>query len=537
MLHPLRSLERRWYKACDGLVRRLGRLQEGYYERRGQCRAAILRFITPRGYSAFINFVVSLAFKSTRRRLFHIALGLGSVILTAAAALALTLTGREYLKTRFAEAEAKAMVNGDTPRTVDALRWLVRLEPSDPSVSLRLSQALAANGHPHEANQILDQLTPSDGVGYPPAYLVKAQRAVAADDVSPERLHCIENELERIGGIDNDQVLDVKIQLWLRTGRFAAVDDLIHRAVSLSPDARMMVARTYASLGMRSSAVRQANLIKHELIPRLEAKETSAHRLLLAQAYGIGSEFAAVEKVLHIGRLLHPRGTFVNELCRLHFQLSQQPGLSTINRLQLINTAIDILPATNDLSPEQYLLLYQLHSARGDNSQASECLSKAAAAEPAHRMELAHFLMSRGGEVNARAIVENVKTDCLAQLRCSADRRGARLLLAEAQVFLVDYEGAATSLAEAYERIADPAYAVALHRTYLAWWDAKSKSSSLSPDYNLEVLEKAARYCPRSLELIKRLHDARRLIPQDSPATLERLQSLVRHVASLIASS
>ncbi len=530
-------ISRRWYKARYRLASRYERIREEVFYRRARLRATFERWFSKRGIVTFVRHTSSMAGSHLRRQLIRTMLVIIGIVAIGIVSTFFALHARERLVARLSEKEGKAVAKGDNAEAVAALRWLVRLEPNDQASSLRLAQALAREGEHQESHEILDRLAPSDGRGYAPAYLVRAKHDVGADDVSAERLQRIQYELEHLNGVHGEELDELQLQLWLRTGQIARADALLNRSEGISPTARLLGARTYASLGMRDSAMRQATLARLVLEERIESRETMTDRLLLAEAYGICGRFEKIEQILRVGLVLYPNGPFAEELCRLHAQISQQPGIDAKDRMQLIASALDLLLRSDKPSGQQHALLYQLHLARGDANRASKHLAEATAADPAYRMELARFMAPRNGRDNAIALVNSVKADCIAQLRHSQWRRGARLLLAEAQVFLADYEGATASLAEGYEKIADPAYALALHRTYLAWWDAKTRDLSWHSDDDLEALEKAAMYCPRSLELVKRLHEARRLVPPDHQVAYERLQSIARHIAGIATSS
>ncbi len=467
-----------------------------------------------------------------RRHLMYASVASIAAVIIAAGVIYASAVARDRLVAKLEAIERRAVADANYGDAINTLRWLARLEPSEPKYSLRLADALQKNGQMTGSNELIEQLAPLYGHGYGPAYLFRARRDVMADDVSPEQLERIENELEKLHGADTDELGEVRLQLWLRTGQIARVDDLLLRSETLAPAARLAAARSYAALGMSSPAIRQATLARQSLAEQLATRETVAERLMLAEAAAMLNDIGAVAQVLRTGSILHPTGPFCVELARLHLQLSRQTSIAAHLRLQLIDSAIPLLMRSPSRTAEQNRLLYELFLTRGDASRASEFLSEATEQEPALRMELARFLATRGGNDSARSIAESIKADCQAQLRRSPYRRSARLLLAEAQVFLSEYEAAAASLSQAHESISDPAYAMSLHRTYLAWWDSKTHGVQLRSTDDLEVLEQAARYCPRSVELVRRLRDARQIVPIDSTAAIERLQSIAVRVSS-----
>jgi tetratricopeptide (TPR) repeat protein len=508
-------------------------LREEYFYRRSRMRAVLLKYTSRRWLLRFAYVFRSLTFGHLRHRLVWGILAAVTVAASSAGFRFASGYAHDRLVAQLITSAEKAAANRDYPRALSSLEWLTWLEPADQQLQLQLALAYERVGRQDAMQAVLASLAPDDEFVYPPAHLLKACRDVGEDDLSPHRLAAIEREIEWLGTkpVDRTKLDELKMHFWLHTGQLKCVEDLLNTSEQVSPRARLMAARTFASLGMRTPAVRQAILAGNELGRGLTIHEVADDRLLWAEAAGIVGDLASVEEILRTGSVLHPDGPFTLELARMLLQLSRQKNVHVRERENQLAAAMAMLERTTK-SADVHFVLYELYRLEGDHERADRHLTEAVSQQPAHRLELARFQLSRGRVDEARSLAEEVRSDCSRQLLAAPHQRSARLQLAEAAVFLGDHDAAARILSEGLEQIADPAYSAALHRTHLAWWDFKTRGVRLSSDADLDVLEKAARYCPTSIELGRRLHDAHRIVPLENRVALERLEGIEQYVGS-----
>ncbi len=523
-----RPLSRLWRT----VQRRIDWFRQDLIDLRGAMRGR-LASATPRKLVETIRYHAGSLIFGHRRKTFYLSL------LAAVAVTLLTLGGvyggmyaRDRLVERFAARAAQASDEGQVQDAVWYCEWIVWLDSSSEARQLQLAEAYSRTEQLAEMTAIIDRLAPDGKHGYPPAHLLKIRGDLRSDDLAPERLANIDIELGWLEEVELDQAeIDALwIERWLRSGN---LDQLATRLTSghrPMPEARLQAAKMYASLHMREQALRQATLAKVQLAERIENRESTADRLRWAEAAGICGDMGAVEEILRTGSVLHPDVPFIVELARLHLQLAERPSVSASQRAVLLDTAIQMLARAAVDPVQKKVLLYELHLARGESAVAGKYLAEAATDDPATRLEYARFQATRGGEANARALAQSVRDECRTTLERFPHRRSARLLAAEADVFLRQYEPAVVMLKDGYDEIPDPLYATALCRTYLAWWDAKTKSNRLESVSDLELLEAAAKYFPTSLDLAKRLQSARTLVATADAATRDRFQAIVDQV-------
>jgi tetratricopeptide (TPR) repeat protein len=380
-----------------------------------------------------------------------------------------------------------------------------------------------------ERDALLAELAPEDRRGYPPAYYFAIRRDIHADDLSPDRLAGISRELDWLSevGLDEGDVAALRVACLLRMGRLSDAQELL-RSAHLSPMIRVVAARTFASLDMRDAAMSQAKIATQELAERLAKRDTVAERLLWAEAEGILGNPRGVEAILRTGASLHPQGPFTRDLARLQLQLVSDAAIDGVQKAALIEGGLRLLARLPADDPARATLMWRFHLARGDSQRAGEALSAAAARNSRTRLDLARFEATHGGIETSRALATTVAEDCRVVIAASPNRRSVRLLYAEALVFLRDYEAATAALDEAWQKIHDPEYAVALSRTYLACWDAKRHETQTVSIDDLALLEHAAHYCPTSIELTKRLRKARQLLAASDADARNRLEALAR---------
>ncbi|HWA97991.1 MAG TPA: hypothetical protein VG713_05840 [Pirellulales bacterium] len=423
----------------------------------------------------------------------------------------------------------------DERRADDAIadgRYLIWLEPSNDRFRFALAKAYELGGDDEQAAALLEELAPEDHVRYLPAHVARIRRDVQRSNVSASRLERIDHEIDRLAeaGLDPDERGELRVRLWLRTGRIDDALKALEANSQATPELRLSAAEMFASLDLAKPARRQAKLAQEAFATRMSMREDVADRLRWAQATAIAGDIDAAAEILRKGMVLHPRSTFSLELARLHLQSALiAPVADTQRREALLRATAGLLSAIEQPTAESYFMLYQLHLARGNTDRAFDALSRAVAIDRSRLLELARFQASRGGVENARQIALKVRNDCTAELANQPFERRFRLLGAEAYVLLREYADAATMLNAAYEAIHDPAYSTSLGHVYLAWWDSKAASESTTAE--IELLERASDYFPTSLELVRRCANVRkRLQPSDTAtmASLDRIEQRYR---------
>jgi predicted Zn-dependent protease len=525
------------FRARRTIDRRLGKLSYRWWrfsQRLHLLRVSLrsaLRRITPQWLVGEISYHLgTLLFGHRRKYLLLGAVAFGLFLLMMVASAIGVLQLRHSLIDRYTRQALTARDSGQYAEAVNYGRWLAWLEPTNQSHQLLLAEGYDRLGQREEAAGLWARLAPDDHIEYPPAHVVRVRFDLAADNVLPGRLERIEHELDLLAdeGLDADELDELRLRLYLRTGRFADAQRILDEHPKLPPAARLEAARTFASLDLKKAAHRQAGIAIKQFARLIAAAEQIDTRVQWAEATALVGDVAQAEQILRTGLVLHPKGPFAVELARLYLQLAMNARQDEPQRNALLVAGIRLLGGEQTLTGDGWYALYQLHLARGNANLAFDCLSKVVASDRSKLLELARFQALRGGPENARQLALKFKDDCFAALDKRPFDRSLRLLTAEALVLLRDYPTAAKVLDEPYRQIHEPAYSAALGRVYLAWWDVEAGKQQRTHDADIELLEKASNYFPCSVELARRCSAARKSLSGSDAQALARLDQIER---------
>ncbi len=150
-------------------------------------------------------------------------------------------------------------------------------------------------------------------------------------------------------------------------------------------------------------------------------------------------------------------------------------------------------------------LLGELYLNAGQLDEAELHLLKAVKAKPQLRLRLAQLYVLRGKPNRARSEAELAVSIFRAWAKADLYEVEARLIWANATLFLDDFAAAVAILQEGLSVTANPLYRAVLARTYLAWSDAIARSSTPDRGEQLALLEKALTADPGQMDVLMRL--------------------------------
>lgn len=154
---------------------------------------------------------------------------------------------------------------------------------------------------------------------------------------------------------------------------------------------------------------------------------------------------------------------------------------------------------------EAEALLGQLYLNLGKFDRAEPYLQRAASERPQLRLALARLYAAQGAREPARAEARQALEYFRGAAQLDLHDHQARLLWAEAALFLEDFAGTVSILREGLTGTAASLYRPALAKAFVAWADHLAADPKASPTDRLALLEQALRYDPSHPDLIMQL--------------------------------
>lgn len=171
-----RVIDRRYGMLRDRVMLRVAFVREEFFSFRAAVRARWVRWTSIRTWVPFVRGVCAMRPATLRRHLMYASVASIAAVIIAAGVIYASAVARDRLVAKLEAIERRAVADANYGDAINTLRWLARLEPSEPKYSLRLADALQKNGQMTGSNELIEQLAPLYGHGYGPAYLFRASR-------------------------------------------------------------------------------------------------------------------------------------------------------------------------------------------------------------------------------------------------------------------------------------------------------------------------------------------------------------------------
>jgi tetratricopeptide (TPR) repeat protein len=182
---------------------------------------------------------------------------------------------------------------------------------------------------------------------------------------------------------------------------------------------------------------------------------------------------------------------------------------------------------------EAHALLGQLLLDNGQLALAEKHLTKAVPKKPEVGLALARVYASRGAKDLAITTAEQAESFFRQHAEASIDNHQARLLQAEAALFLEKYAVAADILKQGQRLGGPPAYQIALVSVYAHWAAALARDSKSSPDARLALIQEGLQHDPSNLVLLQHLLDIAKVQNAEAGKNCETLRLLGDRLAVL----
>jgi tetratricopeptide (TPR) repeat protein len=166
-------------------------------------------------------------------------------------------------------------------------RRLLQLEEDAPSVKMLLALKLAREGRTGQARELIAELAPLEGVGFPPAYnWLSIEMLSRTEPLTEEELKNLEvylREAERWEGT-GPSVRAAYAQLLVNRGEGARAVEVLEKAVEQDPGLRVLLTAVAADQGNKEKAAESGAIAEEGYLERIEAnKATADDYLRLAQ--------------------------------------------------------------------------------------------------------------------------------------------------------------------------------------------------------------------------------------------------------------
>jgi tetratricopeptide (TPR) repeat protein len=203
---------------------------------------------------------------------------------------------------------------------------------------------------------VLNELAPTDQVGYPPAQLWRAKRLLAEARSSPKGLATAERLLGFVlqSAPENIEANALLGELYFKTRRTAQADPHLQRAASDHPELLFLLAKIYDEQGRQSEARRQAELARSIFRKKAETNPDDREaRGYWAAAMLVLEDFPAAVDILQQGLARGDDPFYHQALARVYVAHSDALGrdseASLGDRLALLEEALTHNPSDPNL--------------------------------------------------------------------------------------------------------------------------------------------------------------------------------------------
>ena len=266
----------------------------------------------------------------------------------------------------------------DYRTALTCFRRVGQLQKQSPENLYGMALTHEALGDHTFAQGLMNELAPSDGVGYAPAHLWVAKNLLASVEHSTTTRSKAEYHLRQAltGNAGNaDKVHALLGQLYLADGRLDEAESHLSQALKARPELRLPLAKTYALKGQKERAHAEATKALEYYGAAVKADEKNlAARIACADAATFLEDFNNAKTILEEGLLISHEPAFNAALARVYLvwfdHLSRPPEADLGTRLRLLESGLRCEPNDPALL-ERLLAVTRVKSAEADRARAN----------------------------------------------------------------------------------------------------------------------------------------------------------------------
>lgn len=221
---------------------------------------------------------------------------------------------------------------------------LLQRKPDEPSYRFGLGLSLAGLGDGRAAANTIRQLAPADGVGYPQAHRLLADRLIRESNGDPAMLKEAESHLLKILKVQpkDGETHAMLVGIYAKEERWEDVKEHLLLAGSSVDSLSMVAAKMFASRGdMGAAQVWARRAVSYYIAKVREEPKVTEHRIELARAYLLLREFDNAIQTLQKGYndLKEPS---LRQLVGQVFSiwLENSPSLDAVRKLSLLEEGL-----------------------------------------------------------------------------------------------------------------------------------------------------------------------------------------------------